>query len=128
MYSFALRSYLFALALFFVAISASPLQKREIQWSFDLFPSPQCNQTGDTHAGAGSTGCRADLNSVAAAFRLNTVAEGCHIDFFDNTMCDATEIADVAGPITSTSMCRIPGLNRRYGSYRVTCDEAGELK
>ncbi|KAJ5640081.1 uncharacterized protein N7484_007943 [Penicillium longicatenatum] len=76
----------------------------------------------------GSTGCRANLHSVASAYRLNTVAEGCQIEFFDNTMCDATETSDIAGPISSTGFCRVPELARRYGSYQVTCEEKGELK
>lgn len=127
---FALPTYITALALFFAAAAASPLQQRDIQWSFDLFPTPQCNQTGDLHAGMGSTGCRANLHSVASAYRLNTVADGCHIEFFDNTMCDATETtSDIAGPISSTGFCRVPELTRRYGSYQVTCEEEkGELK
>ncbi|KAJ5633268.1 hypothetical protein N7490_009607 [Penicillium lividum] len=124
----ALRSYFIALALLLATTSASPLNKREIQWSFDLFPTSQCNQTGDHHTGMGSTGCRADLNSVASAYRLNMVSEGCHIEFFDNTMCDATETtSDIADPL-NTGFCRVPELTRRYGSYRVTCEEMGELK
>ncbi|KAJ5949912.1 hypothetical protein N7454_001496 [Penicillium verhagenii] len=77
----------------------------------------------------GSTGCRADLHSVASAYRLNLVADGCQIEFFDNTMCDATETtSDIAGPISNAGLCQVPELTRRYGSYQVTCEEMGELK
>ncbi|CAG7926378.1 unnamed protein product [Penicillium olsonii] len=103
--------------------AAFPLIGRDIQWSFTLFQSPSCNGTiGDPHAGSGSTGCRADLHSVASAYTLNTVAEGCRIEFFDNTMCDQNELSDVAGQITPTDTCRMAGPRRRYGSYQVSCE------
>ncbi|KAJ5726847.1 hypothetical protein N7493_005874 [Penicillium malachiteum] len=128
-----MRSYLPTLALFLTAASASPFQRRDLQWSlewsFDLFPTIQCNQTGDLHTGIGSTGCRADLHSVASAYRLNQVSEGCQIEFFDNTMCDATETtSDITGPSANTGECQIPAFTRRYGSYQVTCDGMGELR
>ena len=116
-------------ALLLATATCSPLQKRDIQWSFDLFPTASCNGTGDSYSGTGTTGCRADLNTVASAYRLNLVSEGCHIDFYDNTMCDATDPEnDAASPISNTRTCRVPTLNRKYGSYRVTCEDMGELK
>ncbi|KAJ5152705.1 uncharacterized protein N7482_009183 [Penicillium canariense] len=100
-----------------------PLMPRDIQWSFDLYPTQACNGTADPHAGHGSTGCRADLNSVASAYTLNTVADGCRIEFYDNTMCDGNELSDIAGPMTSPGTCRVPNLHRRYASYQVTCEK-----
>lgn len=109
--------------------SASPFQKRDIQWSFDLFPTAQCSETGDLHAGVGSTGCRADLDSVASAYRLNLLSQGCQIKFFENTMCDATETtSDITGPVSTEGICSVLDSERRYGSYQVTCGEMGELK
>ncbi|KAJ5116755.1 hypothetical protein N7456_001103 [Penicillium angulare] len=117
------------LAVLLATATASPFQKRDIQWSFDLFPTSACNGTGDPYVGSGSTGCRADLSTVASAYRLNLVSDGCHIDFYDNTMCDATEPEnDAASSLSHAGTCRIPTLSRRYGSYRVTCGGAGELK
>lgn len=127
--SFALPSYLLALAVLLITTAtASPLTPRDPppQWSFDLFPARACNGTGDFHAGSGSTGCRADLSSVASAYRLTSVPEDCRIAFFDNTMCDTTELSDIASVLTSIESCRLPGLGRRYGSYRVTCDDGSE--
>jgi hypothetical protein len=109
--------------LFTTTTSAFPLFPRDIQWSFDLYPTQACNGTGELHAGSGSTGCRADLNTVASAYSLNTVADGCRIEFFDNTMCDGNEISDLAGPMTTTQTCRVPNLQRRYASYQVTCEK-----
>ncbi|OQD73714.1 hypothetical protein PENDEC_c014G06559 [Penicillium decumbens] len=104
-------------------VSAFPLHIRDtLEWKFDLFPTAQCNGTGDAHAGSGSTGCRANLPTEAAAYRLNSVAEGCHIQFFDNTMCDDSEMSVIAGPLI-TDTCHVPGSRHRYGSYQVTCDE-----
>ncbi|KAJ5399316.1 hypothetical protein N7501_001920 [Penicillium viridicatum] len=117
-----LRLCLLAVALFFNFSSAFPLISREVQWSFTLFPSPSCNGTiGDPHVGSGSTGCRADLPSVASAYTLNSVAEGCRIELFDNTMCDQNELSDIASQANATQTCRIAGTRRRYGSYQVTC-------
>ncbi|KAJ5695123.1 hypothetical protein N7536_005535 [Penicillium majusculum] len=113
---------LLAVTLFFNFSSAFPLISREVQWSFTLFPSPSCNGTiGDPHVGSGSTGCRADLHSVASAYTLNSVAEGCRIELFDNTMCDQNELSDIASQANATQTCRIAGTRRRYGSYQVTC-------
>lgn len=124
MLSSALRTHILALALLFNVSTAFPLVSRDAprDWSFDLFPTAQCNGTGDQHAGTGSTGCRADLHSVASAHRLNAVAEGCRIEFFDNTMCGSDEVSDISGPMTSTESCRVPGHQRSYASYQVTCD------
>ncbi|KAJ5361184.1 hypothetical protein N7541_002028 [Penicillium brevicompactum] len=69
-----------------------------------------------------TTGCRADLHSVASAYKLNTVAEGCRIQFFDNTMCDTNELSDIAGQITPTDTCRVADFRRRFGSYQVSCE------
>lgn len=126
MLSFALRNYFLTIALLLLNTStAFPLTLRDTpsQWSFDLYPTTTCDGPGDPHAGTGSTGCRADLNSVASAYKLNSVPEGCRIEFFDDTMCDSNEVSDIAGPLTSTESCRVPGSGRRYGSYRVTCDD-----
>jgi hypothetical protein len=113
---------LLAAALFLNLAAAFPLISREIQWSFTLFPSASCNGTaGDPHAGSGSTGCRADLHSVASAYTLNSIAEGCRIEFFDNTMCDQSELSDVAGQVNATDTCRMASSRRRYGSYQVSC-------
>lgn len=112
-----------AIAMFLNLTAAFPLMGRDVQWSFTLFPSPSCNGTiGDPHAGSGSTGCRADLHSVASAYKLNTVAEGCRIEFFDNTMCDTNELSDIAGQITPTDTCRVADFRRRFGSYQVSCE------
>lgn len=106
--------------------TAFPLTNRDTPaWSFNLYPTQACNATGDLHTGTGSTGCRADLHSVAAAYKLTSIPEPCRIEFFDNTMCDSAEGSDLAGPLTSLEACRIPGLGRRYGSYRVVCDGDG---
>lgn len=114
---------LLAIALFLNLTIAFPLIGRDIQWSFTLFPSASCNGTiGDPHAGSGSTGCRADLHSVASAYTLTTVAEGCRIEFFDNTMCNQNELSDLAGQITPADTCRVAGSSRRYGSYQVSCE------
>ncbi|KAJ5467767.1 hypothetical protein N7475_005519 [Penicillium sp. IBT 31633x] len=118
-----LRLCLLATTLFLNLSAAFPLMGRDVQWSFTLFPSPSCNGTiGDSHAGSGSTGCRADLHSVASAYTLNSVAQGCRIQFFDNTMCDENELSDVAEQVTAAHACRMPEARRRYGSYQVTCD------
>ncbi|KAJ5835248.1 hypothetical protein N7447_001274 [Penicillium robsamsonii] len=117
-----LRLCLLAVTAFFNFSSAVPLVGRDIQWSFTLFPSPSCNGTiGDPHVGSGSTGCRANLPSVASAYTLNTVAEGCRIELFDNTMCDQNEFSDVTSQANATQTCRMAGTRRRYGSYQVTC-------
>ncbi|KAJ5188899.1 hypothetical protein N7491_005221 [Penicillium cf. griseofulvum] len=118
----ATRLCLLAVTLFFHFSSAFPLIGRNIQWSLTLFPSTSCNGTiGDPHVGSGSTGCRADLHSVASAYTLNSVAEGCRIVLFDNTMCEQNEFSDVASQANATQTCRISGARRRYGSYQVTC-------
>ncbi|KAJ5691927.1 hypothetical protein N7462_001350 [Penicillium macrosclerotiorum] len=123
MLSFILKaSVAMVVCLLFSTSAAFPLLHRDVQWSFDLYPTTYCNGTADPHAGSGSTGCRADLDSVASSYTLNTVDEGCRIEFFDNTMCDGNEISDVAGPLTSTDTCRVPNLKRRFGSYQVTCE------
>ncbi|KAJ5774059.1 hypothetical protein N7457_008955 [Penicillium paradoxum] len=123
MFSTPLHACLLAATLFFNLSSAFPLMSRDVQWSFTLFPSPSCNGTlGDSHAGSGSTGCRADLHSVASAYTLNSVAQGCQIEFFDNTMCDGNELSDVADQITAVHTCRKSEARRRYGSYQVTCE------
>lgn len=112
-----------AIAFLLNLATAFPLISRDVQWSFTLYPSASCNGTiGDPHAGTGSTGCRADLQRVASAYTLTTVAEGCRIEFFDNTMCDQNELSDVAGQITPTDTCRMAGSRRRYGSYQVSCE------
>lgn len=122
MLSTILRACLLA-ALFFNLSAAFPLMSRDVQWSFTLFPSPSCNSTiGDLHAGSGSTGCRADLSTVASAYLLNSVAPGCQIELFDNTMCDGNELSDVADQITAAHTCRTAEARRRYGSYQVTCE------
>lgn len=121
--SLALHSLLAVALTILSTATAFPLTNRDTQsWTFNLYPTTACNATGDVHTGIGSTGCRADLNSVAAAYKLTSVPEPCRIEFFDNTMCDATEGSDLAGPLTTLESCRIPGLGRRYGSYRVMCD------
>ncbi|EKV06794.1 MNNG and nitrosoguanidine resistance protein [Penicillium digitatum] len=117
-----LRLCLLAATLFFNFASAFPLISHGVQWSFTLFPSSSCNGTiGDPHFGSGSTGCRANLHSVASAYTLNSVAEGCHIELFDNTMCDQNELSDIASHVNATQICRVAGTRRRYGSYQVTC-------
>ncbi|KAJ5469332.1 hypothetical protein N7539_008950 [Penicillium diatomitis] len=100
---------------------AFPLFRRDIQWSFNLFPTDACDGPSELHIGTGSTGCRADLGSVASAYTVNVIPEGCRIEFYDNTMCDRNELSDLAGPMTRTQVCRVPNLHRRYASYRVTC-------
>ncbi|GLI74831.1 hypothetical protein PoHVEF18_003079 [Penicillium ochrochloron] len=121
--SFSLRTLATAAFIFTTTTTAFPLFPRDIQWSFDLYPTQACNGTGELHAGSGSTGCRAHLDSVASAYTLNTVADGCRIEFYDNTMCDGNEISDLAGPMTTTQTCRVPNLQRRYASYQVTCEK-----
>ncbi|KAJ5110425.1 hypothetical protein N7532_000960 [Penicillium argentinense] len=117
------------LALLANMTTAFPFMKRDIQWSFDLYPSSQCDSDGDLHSGAGSTGCRADLNSMAAAYRLNAIAPGCQVEFFDNTMCEQSGTSDVVFDLsTGAESCQVPSLARRYGSYQVTCNEGHELK
>lgn len=105
--------------------SAFPLLhlREATQWNFDLFPTVRCNGTADVHTGSGSTGCRANLPTEAAAYRLNAISEGCRIQFFDNTMCDESEMSVIAGPLTTSETCRVPTSGHRYGSYQVTCDE-----
>lgn len=122
--SLALQSTLAILVLLFVQIAtAFPLINRDTPtWSFNLYPTTACNATGDLHTGTGSTGCRADLHSVAAAYKLTSIPEPCRVEFFDNTMCDAAEGSDLAGPLTMMDSCWIPGPERSYGSYRVVCD------
>jgi hypothetical protein len=93
------------------------------EWKFELFPAAHCNGTADAHAGSGSTGCRANLPTEAAAYKLNAIAEGCRIQFFDNTMCDESEMSVIAGPLATSDTCRVPASGHRYGSYQVTCDE-----
>lgn len=126
--SFTLRAFIAAALLLANTSTAFPLYKREPQWSFDLFPTEQCGETGDMYSGSGSTGCRADLNNEAGAYRLNTLAKGCTIEFYDNTMCDETTTVGMAGPIEETDTCRIPTQQQRFGSYQVTCRDANELK
>lgn len=127
MLSLALHSLLAVVLTILSTATAFPLNNRDTPtWSFSLYPTTTCNATGDLHTGVGSTGCRADLHSVAAAYKLTSMPEPCSIEFFDNTMCDAAEGSDSAGPLTSLESCRIPGLGRRYGSYRVTCDGGRE--
>ncbi|KAJ5885401.1 hypothetical protein N7495_009911 [Penicillium taxi] len=119
MLSFSIRACILGILM---TASAIPLQTRQVQWSFDLYPTKDCTSGGDTHSGSGSTGCRADLSSVASAYRLNTVDQGCTVQFFDNTMCEEeSESPDVAGPATSTDVCHLLDSKRRYGSYQVTC-------
>ena len=128
MSSVTLYTYLLAVTLLLASIvTAFPFERRNVQWSFELNTSPTCNGTTDAHLGSGSTGCRADLQSVASAYKLNFIVEGCRIEFFDNTMCNPNEISDVAGSMTATETCRVPGLKRGFGSYMVTCG-SGELK
>ncbi|KAJ5198550.1 uncharacterized protein N7498_007667 [Penicillium cinerascens] len=106
-----------------VNASAFPLHVRDaMEWNFDLFPTARCNGTGNAHTGSGSTGCRANLPTEAAAYRLNSIADGCRIQLFDNTMCDESEMSIVPGPLTTADTCRFPGSGHRYGSYQVTCD------
>ncbi|KAJ5219650.1 hypothetical protein N7468_008854 [Penicillium chermesinum] len=129
--SFTLRAVVAATVLLASTSTAFPLFKREPQWSFDLFSTAACSETGDLYAGSGSTGCRADLNNEAAAYRLNTLSAGCTIEFYDNTMCDENFASGVAGPISvneSADTCRIPRSEQRFGSYQVTCRDATELK
>jgi hypothetical protein len=121
--SIVLCAFATAAFLFTTTTTAFPLFAQDIQWSFDLYESKACNGTGELHAGSGSTGCRADLNTLAAGYTLDTVADGCRIEFFDNTMCDRNEIFDVAGPMTKTQMCLMPHIYRRYASYQVTCEK-----
>ncbi|KAF3402088.1 hypothetical protein F1880_009805 [Penicillium rolfsii] len=123
--SFSLRTLATAALLFTTTTTttAFPLFSRDVQWSFNLFPTQACDGTGELHAGSGSTGCRAHLDGVASAYTLNTVAEGCRIAFYDNTMCDGNDISDLAGPMTTTQTCRVPNLRRRYASYQVTCEK-----
>ncbi|KAJ5594645.1 uncharacterized protein N7459_000853 [Penicillium hispanicum] len=126
--SFTLYTYFAAVALLLANIvTAFPLERRGVDWSFELHPFANCTGAPDLHYGSGSTGCRADLDSVASAYTLNGVADGCRIDFFDNTMCDASEMSDVVGPMTPTATCRVAGSKRRFGSYLVTC-RSDELK
>ena len=120
-------SFLFVALLLVNTVNAIPVERRDVQWSFELHSDANCNSTGDVHFGAGSTGCRANLNSVASAYKLNLMAEGCQIEFFDNTMCDSTEISELARPGTTTKTCRVPGSERHFGSYMVTCGNE-ELK
>ncbi|KAJ5216714.1 uncharacterized protein N7469_011579 [Penicillium citrinum] len=124
--SFAIR---LLTTLFLVNLTmAFPFMKRGIQWSFDLYPSTQCDGEGDIHHGMGSTGCRADLNSMASAYRLNTIAPGCQVEFFENTMCEQSEISGMIVDLsTGAETCQAPS-TKRYGSYQVTCDQGHELK
>ncbi|EPS26426.1 hypothetical protein PDE_01362 [Penicillium oxalicum 114-2] len=109
------------LAALSLTTNAFPLFSRDLQWSFNFFPTDACNGTSELHIGSGSTGCRADLGSVASAYTLNMVPDGCRIEFYDNTMCDRAELSDLAGPMTRLQVCRVPNLRRRYASYQVTC-------
>ncbi|KAJ5101378.1 hypothetical protein NUU61_003600 [Penicillium alfredii] len=117
-----LHIYLLALALFLVSATAIPRPPRDLQWSFDLYPGTSCNGTADPQAAFGSTKCRANLRSVASAYQLHHVAEGCRIEFFDNTMCDRADLAAVAKSSPGAPMCRPAGPVHRVGSYQVTCD------
>ncbi|KAJ5151680.1 hypothetical protein N7492_009975 [Penicillium capsulatum] len=112
--------------LLLVATTAAfPLQSRDIQWSFNLFPTAQCNGTGHLESGPGSTGCRANLPSIAAAYHVTSIADDCRIEFFDNTMCDTPSVQEPTDLVSSSAnvqACRIPSTQHRYGSYRVTCD------
>jgi hypothetical protein len=108
---------------------AFPFMKRGIQWSFDLYPSTQCDGevSNDIHSGMGSTGCRADLNTMASAYRLNTIAPGCQVEFFENTMCEKSETSGVIVDLSAgAESCQ--ATTRRIGSYQVTCDEGRELR
>ncbi|KAJ5767512.1 hypothetical protein N7533_000095 [Penicillium manginii] len=108
---------------------AFPFMKRGIQWSFDLYPSTQCggNSTSDIHSGMGSTGCRANLNTMASAYRLNTMAPGCQVEYFENTMCEKSETSGVIVDL-SAGVASCQATTRRIGSYQVTCDEGRELR
>lgn len=125
----SLQSSLYFLLLLLSAAAAFPLQSRDVEWSFNLFPTRQCNGTGDLQTGTGSTGCRANLPSIAAAYQVSSIAD-CRIDFFDNTMCDAPGVqdpTDVVLPSTNVQSCRVPP-KHHYGSYKVTCgDEHSEI-
>lgn len=128
--SFTLRAFVAAALLLANTSTAFPLFDREPQWSFDLFPDTECGPVGDLHAGSGSTGCRAHINTEAAAYRINKLPRGCTVEFYDNTMCDENSTSGVAGPIDtldSAYSCRIPTMEQRFGSYQVTCRE-NELK
>lgn len=117
-----LHSYLVLLVL--ATATAFPLQSRDVQWSFDLFPTRQCNGTGDHQIGTGSTGCRAKLPSIAAAYKVSSLAD-CRIDFFDNTMCETStpqEFTDAVLPSATLQTCRVP-YKHHYGSYKVTCGD-----
>lgn len=108
---------------------AFPFMKRGIQWSFDLYPSTNCDGEGtnDTHSGMGSTGCRADLNTMASAYRLNTMAPGCQVEFFENTMCEQSETFGVIVDLSAgAESCQ--ATTQRFGSYQVTCEGSRELK
>jgi hypothetical protein len=119
---FAIR---FAAAFFLVNLATIfPFMNRGIRWSFNLYPSTQCEGDGDIHSGMGSTGCRANLNTIASAYRLNTVAQGCQMELFENTMCEQSESSGFVDLSTGAESCRAP-TTRRYGSYQVTCDGAG---
>ncbi|KAJ5117484.1 hypothetical protein N7448_011116 [Penicillium atrosanguineum] len=118
---FAIR---FAAAFFLVnLVTIFFFMNRGIRWSFDLYPSTQCEGDGQKHSGMGSTGCRADLNTLASAYRLNTVVQGCQMELFENTMCEHSEPSDMVDLSTGANCCRAP-TTRRYGSYQVTCDGA----
>lgn len=125
--SFAIR---LLTTLFLVNLTiAFPFMKRGLQWSFDLYPSTQCGGEGegDLHTGIGSTGCRADLISMASAYRLNTIAPGCQVEFFENTMCEQAETSGVIVDLSAgAESCQ--STTQRFGSYQVTCAEGRELK
>lgn len=125
--SFVIR--LFTTLLLVNLTIAFPFMKRGIQWSFDLYPSTQCGGEGegDMHTGIGSTGCRANLTSMASAYRLNTIAPGCQVEFFENTMCEQAETSGVIVDLSAgAESCQ--STTQRFGSYQVTCAEGRELK
>ena len=121
-----LHTLLLAVALILATVSAVPLQTRDVAWSFRLFPTAECNGPGDPHSGRDSTGCRANLPSIAAAYQVDFIAGDCRVEFFDNTMCEpssAPDPVDVAYAANNVQSCRVPASMHRYGSYKVTCGE-----
>jgi hypothetical protein len=112
----------FAAAFFAVNLATIfRFTNRDNRWSFHLYPSTTCEDDGDFHSGMGSTGCRADLRTLAFAYRLNTVAQGCQMELFENTMCEQSETSGMVDLSIGANFCQGP-TSRRYGSYRVTCN------
>jgi hypothetical protein len=124
-----IQLFLLALTLLPATIAGYPTSHPPIEehhdhkhnWTFDLFHNKHCAGTTVSHAGEGSTGCRANLeNGGAEAFINVNICRNCKVKLFRDKRCSRHAMIEEIKTGTTTK-CKPISRKKTAHSFEVSC-------